>query len=198
MLALAAPANAQTSGDGTAAYQRGDYAAARAIYRRACDGGDMLGCRGLGILYAVGQGVQQDFAQAEALFRQGCRGGDSESCRLAELAKSDKELAASQQSAKSTVPAGHPVTAGGAPCETVAETGHTFPVGTSGKFERYDYKLSNACAVPITVIVYWGKSSSSEIRIEKESSRTWFCTVGFFGNSDCPGGMKEYSVRASQ
>jgi TPR repeat protein len=73
---------------------------AAAYFQRACQGGNMQGCRGLGILHAVGEGVGQDFAQAEALFRQACGGGDTESCRLAELAKSDKELAASQQSAQ--------------------------------------------------------------------------------------------------
>ena len=196
-MASAAPAEAQTSGEGTAAYQRGDYAAAKAIYRRVCDGGDMLGCRGLGILYAVGQGVQQDFAQAEALFRQGCKGGDAESCRLAELAKSDKELAASQQSSKSqsTLPPGHPVTPGGAACETVELLDKQSGLGSTGH-TRYTYKLSNdsRCGV-IWIELVAGDVEYNERRLAPGETREFLCFTGLSHEPNCGRGITGWSVR---
>ena len=63
-----------------------DYATARALYKKACNGGSagskaesaagsMARCSALGMLYLNGQGGAQDYEQARAFFRKACDGG---------------------------------------------------------------------------------------------------------------------------
>lgn len=92
---------------------------------------------------------------------------------------------------------GEPVTAGGAKCVSDPSEKHWFPEGTSGKFERYDYEFTNRCA-PMVVTVYWGANEEHHTVVYVDKLATWSCTVGFIGNSDCPGGLKSYSVRLAK
>ncbi|MBK37026.1 MAG: hypothetical protein CME26_16040 [Gemmatimonadetes bacterium] len=48
--------------------------------QQACDGGDMLACYNLGIMYRDGDGVTQDSARAATLFQRACDGGLEEAC----------------------------------------------------------------------------------------------------------------------
>jgi len=50
--------------DGMAAYQRGDYATAMALWRPLAEQGDAKGQNGLGLLYAGGRGVPRNEAEA--------------------------------------------------------------------------------------------------------------------------------------
>ena len=50
---------------GAEAYNQGDYQKAGQLFQKACDGGEALGCNGLGILYKYGQGVRQNFTTAK-------------------------------------------------------------------------------------------------------------------------------------
>jgi tetratricopeptide (TPR) repeat protein len=80
-----------------------------------------------------------------------------------------------------------PVSAGGGPCARIVPTGHSFPVGTSGKYERYDYRLENSCGVSVVFTIAFFDGSTRDAGAV--SSRNWFCTVGFLGNPDCVGGV---------
>ncbi|MCI7582086.1 tetratricopeptide repeat protein, partial [Campylobacter sp.] len=51
------------------------------LYKKACDGGNMLGCSNLGTMYAKGSGVEKDFSKAKQLFKKACDGGDMDGCR---------------------------------------------------------------------------------------------------------------------
>ena len=51
------------------------------FYRKACDGGDMVGCEYLGMMYFSGQGVLRMRAAA-GLYRRACDGGNAEACGL--------------------------------------------------------------------------------------------------------------------
>jgi Flp pilus assembly protein TadD len=61
--AASVPARAEVQ-DGWAAYDRGDYAGALAIFSEAAQAGDPEGMYGLGFLYGRGQGVARDDAAA--------------------------------------------------------------------------------------------------------------------------------------
>ncbi|MGD0901738.1 MAG: protein kinase [Terracidiphilus sp.] len=61
-------------------FSRKRYSAARPLFQKACDGGDLGGCSNLGILYQNGQGGAQDFAQARALYQKACDGGTTAGC----------------------------------------------------------------------------------------------------------------------
>ena len=50
------------------------------VYQQACDGGDMLGCNELGVMYGTGEGVTQDLARAATLYQQACDGGEMWGC----------------------------------------------------------------------------------------------------------------------
>ena len=47
---------------------------------KACDGGNMLGCHNLGIMYTNGNGVKKDFSKAVELFKKVCDGGEVRGC----------------------------------------------------------------------------------------------------------------------
>ena len=60
-----------------------DEARAAALYQRACDGGDLPGCAGLGRLHRAGRGgLERDPARAVALFQRACDGGVARGCAL--------------------------------------------------------------------------------------------------------------------
>ncbi len=51
------------------------------LSRKACDGGDARGCRGLGYLYGHGEGgLMQAKVEAVRLYRKACDGGHEPSC----------------------------------------------------------------------------------------------------------------------
>jgi hypothetical protein len=52
------------------------------FYRKACDGGDMVGCKYTGMMYSSGQGVKQDAVQATAFYRKACDGGNTDACAM--------------------------------------------------------------------------------------------------------------------
>ena len=53
---------------------------ASTLYRKACDGGYMDGCAGLGSLSSNGHGVPQDYSRATALFQDACDKGSQVGC----------------------------------------------------------------------------------------------------------------------
>ena len=63
---------------GVAAYQRGDYAAALALFRRAADQGNAGGQAFLGAMYKNGQGVPQNSAEAVRWYRLAAGQGHAE------------------------------------------------------------------------------------------------------------------------
>jgi TPR repeat protein len=65
---------------GWALYDQKRYDEARPLLQQACDGGSMLGCNNLGVLYEKGYGVSRDYAQARALYRKACDGGIMYGC----------------------------------------------------------------------------------------------------------------------
>ena len=58
-----------------------DFGKAVELYKKACDGGEMLGCGNLGSMYANGNGVKKDFGKAAELLKKACDGGDMNGCR---------------------------------------------------------------------------------------------------------------------
>ena len=58
-----------------------DVEEVRAIsLKRACEGGNMLDCSQLGVMYETGEGAAKDEARAVALFKQACEGGNMLGC----------------------------------------------------------------------------------------------------------------------
>jgi TPR repeat protein len=57
-----------------------DPKSAATLYRRACDGGELLACYSLGLLLETGRGVDMDVAGAAALYEAACAKGDARSC----------------------------------------------------------------------------------------------------------------------
>ncbi|HPY14941.1 MAG TPA: tetratricopeptide repeat protein, partial [bacterium] len=57
-----------------------DYGKATDLYKKACDGENMLGCAGLGLMYYEGSGVSQDKKKAVELLRKACAGGNMLGC----------------------------------------------------------------------------------------------------------------------
>ena len=53
---------------------------AERLYQQACDGGDMLGCDLLGLMYRDAVDVTQNLARAATLFQQACDGEMMQSC----------------------------------------------------------------------------------------------------------------------
>jgi uncharacterized protein len=58
-----------------------DEARAAALFKLACDGGEMRGCSALGEVYEDGNGVVKDEARAAALLKQACDGGEMGGCK---------------------------------------------------------------------------------------------------------------------
>ncbi len=53
-----------------------DHAAARVLYKKACDGGAQFGCAGLGVFFAM----EGNIAEAVRLFKVGCKAGNARAC----------------------------------------------------------------------------------------------------------------------
>ncbi|HEX3065364.1 MAG TPA: SEL1-like repeat protein, partial [Dongiaceae bacterium] len=62
--------------DAIAAYERGDYAAARKGLERTTRAGDAVAARYLAIMHRAGQGVKQSDRQAATYFRRAADAGD--------------------------------------------------------------------------------------------------------------------------
>jgi len=75
--AFAAPATADTA-EGTAAYERGDFAAAHREFLPAAQAGDARAQRSLGLLYLRGQGVERDDVAAMQWLRKAAGQGDGD------------------------------------------------------------------------------------------------------------------------
>jgi hypothetical protein len=67
--------------DATAAYNKGDYAAAASWYRKAAEQGDARAQFTLGIMYAKGEGGPQDYAVAASWFRKAAEQGYADAKR---------------------------------------------------------------------------------------------------------------------
>ena len=63
--------------DGRAAYLRGDFAAAVALWRPLAEKGDPVAQYSMGVTYDKGQGVPQDYRQAVAWYRKAADQGHS-------------------------------------------------------------------------------------------------------------------------
>ena len=51
------------------------------LFKKACDGGEVLDCFNLGIMYATGNGVEKNEQKAVELYKKACDGGDMDGCR---------------------------------------------------------------------------------------------------------------------
>jgi hypothetical protein len=58
--------------DGKKLFNQKKYKEAFQKFKKACDGGNELGCFNLGLMYANGQGVKQDYFKAKELFGKAC------------------------------------------------------------------------------------------------------------------------------
>ncbi|MDY5466813.1 MAG: tetratricopeptide repeat protein, partial [Campylobacter sp.] len=54
-------------------------------FKKACDGGDMRGCRSLGAMYDNGIGVEKNEQKAVQLYKKACDGGDMNGCRSLDI-----------------------------------------------------------------------------------------------------------------
>ena len=81
--AKTAPAKAQTppaapggpATEAVAAYRRGEFAKAKAIWERLAANGDAQAMNNLGVLYDLGQGVEPDMGRALNYFAQSAKAG---------------------------------------------------------------------------------------------------------------------------
>lgn len=76
LLALGSAAAAGPLEDGTAAFERSDYAAAVGLWRPLAELGNAAAQAKLGMAYAIGGGVPQDFVLAVQWFRKAADQGD--------------------------------------------------------------------------------------------------------------------------
>ena len=65
---------------GIAFYNNKEYDKAFESFKKACDGGDMRGCRSLGAMYADGNGVEKNEQKAVELYKKACDGGNMRGC----------------------------------------------------------------------------------------------------------------------
>ena len=57
-----------------------DSKKASKFYKKACDGGDAVGCFKLGLMYRQGKGVNQDHKKAKDFFILACENGEQNGC----------------------------------------------------------------------------------------------------------------------
>ena len=62
-------------------YNNKEYYKAFESFKKACDGGEMLGCYSLGDMYANGNGVEKNEQKAVKLYEKVCYGGEMRGCR---------------------------------------------------------------------------------------------------------------------
>ena len=65
---------------GKAFYDNKEYDKAFKSFKKACDGGDMDGCRNLGVMYECGNGVEKNEQKAAELYKKACDGGKMLGC----------------------------------------------------------------------------------------------------------------------
>ena len=65
---------------GLEAYNKGDYSKAAELSEKACTNGKAIACFGTGLLYEIGQGVEQDYHKAAELYKKACDGGYAQGC----------------------------------------------------------------------------------------------------------------------
>ena len=70
---------------GKAFYNNKEYDRAAELFKKVCDGGEMRGCRDLGVMYADGNGAEKDFKKAAELFKKACDGGNMHGCRSLDI-----------------------------------------------------------------------------------------------------------------
>ena len=64
--------------DGLVEYERGNFSAAFATFRRLADGGDVASQSALAHMYVLGESVEQDYAAAAMWFRRAANQGDAQ------------------------------------------------------------------------------------------------------------------------
>lgn len=52
------------------------------LFERACDEGNAVGCRNLGVAHLKGAGVPKDHAKGRKLIEQACTRGDEKACKM--------------------------------------------------------------------------------------------------------------------
>jgi hypothetical protein len=77
MLALSAPAHAQSLGQGLSAFQRQDYVTASRIFIPLAERGSAAAQTRLGFLFETGRGVPQNYTEAAMWYRRAAEQGDS-------------------------------------------------------------------------------------------------------------------------
>ena len=63
------------------AYAKGNYDEAVKLFTKACDSGLYDECYNLGIMYDLGQGVQQNNQKSLEFFKKSCERGDKLGCK---------------------------------------------------------------------------------------------------------------------
>ena len=66
-------------------YDNKEYDKTAELFKKACDGGEVLGCFNLGIMCATGNGVEKDLGKAEKLLKKACDGGETNGCRSLDI-----------------------------------------------------------------------------------------------------------------
>jgi TPR repeat protein len=77
VLALAAPARAQSLGQGVSAFQRQDYVTASRIFIPLAERGNAAAQSYLGFLFETGRGVPQNYTEAAMWYRRAAEQGDT-------------------------------------------------------------------------------------------------------------------------
>ena len=95
-LSLAAPVTAGPFEDGSAAYERGDYATALMVYRPLADKGDAKAQYNLGIMYDTGQGVSQDYVQAHKWYNLSASRASADETDVRDSAVKNRDLVAAK------------------------------------------------------------------------------------------------------
>ena len=67
---------------GVVAEKAGDLKKAAALYKQACDSGEMQGCFNMGMAYAQGQGVAEDHGRAAVFYGRACEAGVPSGCGM--------------------------------------------------------------------------------------------------------------------
>lgn len=60
--------------------ERNQLGTAAPLFKRGCDGGNLLACHNYGFAHYMGEGVPQDFAKARELFQRVCDAGEPVGC----------------------------------------------------------------------------------------------------------------------
>ena len=64
------------------AYMQKDQPKALELFEKACERGEMYGCKILGDMYCKGEGVENDYLKAAALYEKTCNGGEAYGCKV--------------------------------------------------------------------------------------------------------------------